>query len=462
VPFTQDVSPVPHQEGGRDRHPLSSQQQLWCAGEQSGAFGPRFIVTKTLRITGYVDEVALQGALDDVAARHEILRTVVVRDAEPPYQEIRPPSPVPLVVRDLPAAPGAERDALAQQLLTEAEESSVPVDELPLLRAVLARFDDEDSVLSLVTHHTACDGWSLQLVHRDLAACYALRTGEDVAPLPPARQYREYTRWQRDSTAGPAAEANLAYWHRQLDGAPFFTLPTDRPVQPVHTQPYLARNLMLDTGVVADVARLARSSRSSSFMVMLAAFTVLAQRIRGGLDPVVNTMIHGRGKPEYQDTVGPFLNFLPLRTDLSGCDTFHDVIRATRATCLDAYAHEVPVQHLEEAIPSLMAPMADPANCDFIFGFFESPVSLAAEGPADDPYRIADATAGVQKIRTVSEQIPGGAAWNMGVASTGEIRGALQFNPGEFDETTAAGWVAEYCRIVVAAVAEPGRAWKTL
>ncbi|MEC3993090.1 condensation domain-containing protein [Actinacidiphila sp. DG2A-62] len=461
MPFTQDVSPAPHQEGGRDRYPLSSQQELWCAGAESGAFGPRFIVTKCLRISGYVDEVALQGALDDVVARHEMLRTVVVRDARPRYQEVRPPSPAPLTVRDLPAAPGEEREALAQQLLTEAEESSVPVEELPLLRAVLARFDDEDAVLSLVTHHTAADGWSLQLIHRDLAACYALRTGEDVAPLPPARPYRDYVRWQRDATAGPDAERNMAYWHGQLDGAPFFTLPTDRPVRQVHAEPYRASNLVLDAEVAADVAGLARTSRSSSFMVMLAAFSVLAHRIRGGFDPVINTIVHGRGKPEYRDTVGPFLNFLPLRTDLSGCATFLDVLRATRATCLDAYAHEVPVQLLEEAIPSLMAPMADPANCDFIFGFFESP-SLDAEGPADDPYRIADRTVGVQKRETVSEQIPGGAAWNMGVASTGEIRGALQFNPEEFDESTAAGWVAEYRRIVVAATAAPEREWKAL
>src|SRR6185312_7294902 len=67
-------------------HPLSSQQELWCG--QPGAFGPRFIVTKSLRITGHVDVVALQGALDDVVARHEMLRTVVVPDAQPPHQRV--------------------------------------------------------------------------------------------------------------------------------------------------------------------------------------------------------------------------------------------------------------------------------------------------------------------------------------------------------------------------------------
>jgi non-ribosomal peptide synthetase component F len=173
-------------------------------------------------------------------------------------------------------------------------------------------------------------------------------------------------------------------------------------------------------------------------------------------------MIHGRGKPEFHDTVGPFLNFMALRTDLAGCAGFRDVVRSTRNTCLEAYAHEVPIRHVEQAVPTLMAPMADPGNCDFIFGFFESPVSLGSGDPAQDPFRISERTTGVPKRESVSEQIPGGAAWNMGVASTGEVRGGLQYNPGEFDESTVADWVSEYCRIVVAAVDEPDREWKTL
>lgn len=462
MPSTEVASSVPPPEGGTDRIPLSGQQELWCAGAESGAFGPRFIVTKALRITGPVDVAALRGALDDVVARHEVLRTVVVRDAEPPYQEVHPPAPVPLQVRDLPADGPEERDRIARELLTEVESSSLPVTELPLLRAVLGRFDERDWVLGLASHHTACDGWSLQLVTRDLAACYAARIEGRAADLPATRQYREYTRWQADAVSGAALERNLAFWRERLDGAPFFTLPTDRPVPPVHTRPYLARNFVIDAGVMAEVSGLARQTRSSRFMVMLAAFTVLAHRIGGSDDPVVNTIVHGRGRAEFHDTVGPFLNFLPLRTDLGGCESFREVLARTRTACLEAYTHEVPVQYVEEAVPSLMAPMADPRNCDFIFGFAESLQSFAGGGPAQDPFRISEASVGVRKAESVSEQIPGGAAWNMGVNSTGEVSGALQYNPEEFDDRTAAEWVAEYVRIVTNAAGDPDRAWKTL
>src|SRR5579859_6760371 len=115
------------QEADVGRHPLSSQQRLWWAHDPAAAFGPRFIIARSLRINGHVDTAALQQALDDVAARHEILRTEVVLDASPPYQRIHPPSRVPLRVRTLPEVDHQSRDASAQDLLIEGEQSSVDI-----------------------------------------------------------------------------------------------------------------------------------------------------------------------------------------------------------------------------------------------------------------------------------------------------------------------------------------------
>ncbi|HEX8768741.1 MAG TPA: condensation domain-containing protein, partial [Jatrophihabitans sp.] len=266
------------------------------------------MICRALRIIGSIDATALQAALDDVVRRHEALRTIVVRGAEPPYQRVYPPMPVPLTIRDLPSHPS--RQQVAEDQLVEAEASSLPVEDLPLLRATLARFDGEDSVLSLVSHHLACDGWSMNLVVRDLIACYAARTGERPLDLPDALQYQDYTRWQLDSISQPAAMANMAYWQEQLDGARMFTLPTDRPIPAAYTAPYLRHSFVIDSDVTATISRFVKAERFSGLMVMLAAFNVLAHRISGTLDPAVSTMFHGRGEPQFKDTVGVLLNFL--------------------------------------------------------------------------------------------------------------------------------------------------------
>ena len=101
------------------RYPLSFTQEYFCSlddGDLKGAFGNRFTIVSALRIAGHVDVPVLQGALDDVVARHELLRTVVVRDAQPPYQQVYPPSRVPLAVRDWPATE-RPRDLIAEELI---------------------------------------------------------------------------------------------------------------------------------------------------------------------------------------------------------------------------------------------------------------------------------------------------------------------------------------------------------
>jgi len=56
------------------RYPLSFTQEWFLTmdqGDDGGPFGGRFVIVSALRITGAVDLAVLQGALDDVVARHE-------------------------------------------------------------------------------------------------------------------------------------------------------------------------------------------------------------------------------------------------------------------------------------------------------------------------------------------------------------------------------------------------------
>src|SRR5580700_7119557 len=130
------------------RYPLSVTQEWFLTmdkGDDGAPFGRRYLIVFALRITGAVDLAVLQGALDDVVARHELLRTPVIRDAAPPYQMVCPPCQVPLEVRNLPPVTGTSRDMVIQKLMLEAHAGTISAREVPLLRALLCRFDDRDS-----------------------------------------------------------------------------------------------------------------------------------------------------------------------------------------------------------------------------------------------------------------------------------------------------------------------------
>jgi hypothetical protein len=446
------------QEADVGRFPLSSNQRLWCAYDPTAAFGPRFVIARSLRVNGQVNISALQEALDDVAARHEILRTVVVRDAEPPYQQIHRPSPVPLRVRALPNVADKSRDACAQELLIEAEQSSVNAEDLPLLRADLSTFDDRDSVLTVVSHHTAGDAWSMQLIIRDLAACYTARAAGRAPALPPVRQYREFTAREQSIAASPMALEARAYWRQKLRGARFFALPVDRPVAQSVSSPYYSHHFIIDADVMTAVSAIAKSAQATTFMVLLAAIDVLAYQITGTTDPVIRNITAGRSERPFQDTVGVTLNFVPLRTDTSQCSSFREIVDSVRDTCIEASSREIPLDIIAEEAPELNKPAEDPRLAIFLLGYYRQPSSSEEIKIADGSYLVRT---GEPKVH-IGSQLAGGAVWSMHLLRSGELKCRIEYNSGAFDQNTIAGFSQAYRRILARASADPERKWKTL
>jgi condensation enzyme len=443
------------------QYPLSFMQQWFCSldqGDAGGAFGLRFILVCPIRITGAVDVAVLQGALDDVVARHELLRTLVVRDADPPYQLVRPPCPVPLEVRDLPPVTGKSRDMVAQELILEAQEGTMSPREVPMLRGLLCRFDDRDSVLFLTVHHSVSDGWSVQVILRDLGAFYAARSGGIPAKLPPVRQYREYSEWQQAGAASSAEDGPPRYWLEKLRGAREFTVPTDRVHPETYASPYSMHTYRVEADTVTAASALATATRSSMFMVMLSACYVLAHQITGATDLAIRAFTAGRNELQFQETMGLFINVVPFRTDLSDCTCFRDIVARTKETCIDALAHELPVNVIEQTIPEFIKSRENARTAQFIISDFQSQFG-------DLTLPIAEAAREIHE-RLLQEpehpDVPSGMVWNLDVMPTGALSGSVLFNLDEFDESTVAGWATDFRRILAGAVGAPDKDWRTL
>src|SRR5512146_1890449 len=311
-----------------DRAPLSLQLdflRLMGDGGESGPFGPRYTIVHGWRIFGRIDTGALTASLADVVVRHEALRTKIVLD-EGGYQLICPPAAVALSLTELGAVSPADRDTAAENFINQVEEG-VPVgDEVPRLRAALGRFDRDDAVLVLSAHHSVVDGWSMQVLMRDLTACYAARAAGREPALPPVRQYRDYAAWQLGRLAGG-----------EVAGAQIVPLPTDRPrPDAAHTTGWY--RFLLAERFRTGILHAAKRHRSSPFIVLMAAFMSVIRDRTGETDLVIPTMLTGRDPGWTEDVIGTFYNFVPVRADLSGCRAFGDIVARVRASCVAAYA----------------------------------------------------------------------------------------------------------------------------
>jgi hypothetical protein len=427
------------------RHvPLSLNQDFLCLydqGDHAGPFGPRYHIVHGWRIGGAIDTTTLRAALTDVITRHEALRTAVIRTPQDRHQAVHvDPGPPELIERDASDVPAAGRDEWAERLLVEAEAATFPSTDLPLLRAVLARFDDQDAVLVLTSHHSATDGWSMRLIIRDLAHFYAVRHGHHRPEPAPPGQYREFAAWQRAIVADPdRIDGHRAYWADALAGARVFTMPTDRPRPGDPAAGTGAHRFLIGADVVSAGLRLARTTRSSPFMVFHAAFAVLARQLSGDPDVVVPTFSPGRGGDRFEHTVGSFFNFMPIRVGLAGCRTFRDVLARTRDACVEAYSHDVPA--ILAAAPELMLPALAADRAPFVFQVFPFPFLLDGELIGDLRYTEIRRRLLAQ---TQTSEVPDGGLWTLNLDPAGDVVGCVTFRNELFDAATITGLVDRY------------------
>jgi condensation enzyme len=444
------------------RYPLSFTQEWFLSmdkGDYNGPFGNRYLIVVVLRITGPVDLAVLQGALDDVVARHELLRTLVIRDADPPYQMVLPPCQVPLEVRNPPPVTGKSRDKVIQEVFIEAETGTLSTREVPLLRALLVKFDERDSALFLTVHHSVSDGWSVGIILRDLGAFYAARVSGTEPVLPQMRQYREYVDWQRATATNTDDDGALSYWAAKLDGAREFVMPTDHGHPKRYSSPYSMHFFTIDADTMAAAANLANATRGSLFMVVFSAIYILANQITGATDLTLDAITSGRNELAFHNTMGLFLNVLPFRTEIAGCTSFRDVVLSTRETFIDAMANELPAGLLEQTFPDYIRSREDTRMSQF----------LISQPPSQYGEMTLPIAEGAKEISEVvleeaeSSDIPGGGTvWYLNTQPDGTLSGGVHFNRNEFEESTAQGWTAGLKRILAGAVRDPGQDWRQL
>jgi len=386
LPAPDDMPPLRPVER-RDAMPLSpAQQRLWLVDRLSGG-GSAYVMAASLLLTGELDGVALETALNAVVARHEVLRTAYPERDEEPATVAAPALFVPLPLEDLSGLPPMERAACAQALAEEDARTPFDLATGPLLRARLLRMEPGRHRLLFAMHHIVADGWSVGVLCQDLAIAYrAALAGRapDWAPLPV--QYADYAVWQRSLLSGERLAKLTGFWRERLSGAPTaLALPTDRPRPPVAATQGGSLRLALDPALLARVEEWARRRGATGFMALLAAFTAMLHAETGMDDLLVGTDTAGRPDPALEGLVGFFVNVVPLRSRLEPGDSFDSLLDRTGRMALDAFDHDaLPFDRIVEAVGVPRDRSRNPL-VQVLFVLQNTPGQNASGGPLELP-----------------------------------------------------------------------------
>ncbi|MBE7553881.1 MAG: amino acid adenylation domain-containing protein [Anaerolineales bacterium] len=351
IPVLQ-AQPIPRRTGPGP-YPLSFAQQRFWFLEQWTPGNSIYNEALAFRLKGLLNLTALEQSLSEIGRRHEILRTTFLAVDGQPFQIIVPDMPLPLAVLDLQTLPETEREVEAQRLVTEEVKQPFDLARGPLLRVKLLRLAPKEDVLLLTMHHIISDGWSFEVLLREMAALYSAYCAGRPSSLPELSiQYADFALWQQQWLQSEKLEFQLNFWKRQLGGQlPVLELPTDRLRPPIQTYRGARQSLVLSPNLIEALKALSQREGTTLFMALLAAFKTLLYRYTSQVDIMVGVPVAGRNEVELEQLIGFFVNMLVLRTDLSGNPTFRELLGRVRQVALEAYAHQdVPFEKLIEEL----------------------------------------------------------------------------------------------------------------
>ncbi|MEC1777365.1 non-ribosomal peptide synthetase [Bacillus mojavensis] len=349
----QSVRPALQRAERPENIPLSfAQRRLWFLHCLEGP-SPTYNIPVAVRLSGELNQEALQAALYDLISRHESLRTIFPESQGTSYQHIldadqaRPD----LYVTEI------KKEELSKRLAAAARYSFDLAAE-PAFRAELFVIGPDEYVLLLLVHHIVGDGWSLTPLTRDLTAAYTARChGRAPEWTPLAVQYADYALWQQSllgSEHDPDSliAGQLAFWKERLEDLPDqLELPTDysRPAEPSHQGDTI--HFRIDSELHSRLLELARANRVSLFMVLQSGLAALLTRLGAGTDIPIGSPIAGRNDDALGDLVGLFINTLVLRTDTTGDPSFRELLDRVREVNLAAYENQdLPFERLVEVL----------------------------------------------------------------------------------------------------------------
>ena len=335
------IDPVPPTSEGYD---LSSEQRrLWIIcqfEERSTAYNIPF----TAPLNGITNIQFIEKAVYSLLDRHEVLRTVFKEDGTGTVKQwVLSAEELKLDIQHIDFSGHPHKQ---EQLLTYIKEDSFRPFDLekgPLIRVALIRMDEQAYVFYFNIHHIISDGYSMEILSKEMLAFYEAHRVNKQAKLSPLHiHYKDYAAWQQKQLKNDTYKNQKEYWLNKLAG----TLPPiDLPI--AKSRPLVKSNnghrigIYFEKKISQAFKQFCSDQEGTLFMGILSLLNSLLFRYTGQSDLIIGTPVSGRTHIDLKDQIGFYLNTLALRSQLKGEDSFIELFQKTKATCLEAFEHQL-------------------------------------------------------------------------------------------------------------------------
>ncbi|KAG0156871.1 hypothetical protein PDIDSM_4053 [Penicillium digitatum] len=277
--------------------------------------------------------VAICNAMNIVLTRHQSLRTAFFSDPKTglPSQYVLPSASTSVKQQSL------KNERAAYEEFNQLRHYTYDLDNGETAAATLLSEAETDHILILGFHHIVFDGFSAQIFVKDFASVIA---GKHLPTL--EHQYIEFADRQRHLVQS-TMETDLKYWKSQFldlpNPLPLFEFSLVKSRKPLTTYDMHGAQHIIPSNTASVFKSKIRGLNATPFYGHLAILQILLYRFLNVDDVCIGITDANRTDTEFLDTIGFFVNLLPLRFALDGNLSFEDLLVRTLKVTFEALEH---------------------------------------------------------------------------------------------------------------------------
>lgn len=322
--------------------PLSSaQKRLWLVNQLHNGDLDGYHLCHGLALSGQLNVSALEKACQALVKRHEPLRTVFQEENGTPRQRILQSISMPFENLDWRTKPNPEQQL--DKLLMTIASTPFNLKTGPLFKAHLVQIHDSEWLLLLALHHIVTDGWSMQVLERDLFTAYQAIVAGHQAALPQLElQYADVASWVQVQQTQAEQTVLEQYWTARLaDVDPvlaWHSAPTSKIDEPLAKGKKIF--FEIPQALQAQLTAFCETQERAPSEVLLAVFKTLVFCYTGRKDFVIGLPVANRQIPQTEPLVGFFINMLAHRTEVWEGLTFQQLLQQSTKALSEDLDHQ--------------------------------------------------------------------------------------------------------------------------
>ncbi|MFS1513884.1 amino acid adenylation domain-containing protein [Chengkuizengella sp. SCS-71B] len=323
-----------------DGYPVSSaQKRIYVLQQFEGKHNLSYNIPLAFVIKGDLNVLKFEEAIKKLIKRHESLRTSFELVEGEPIQYIHTEVDFEIIYQN---AENQEIDNVISDFIQPFDLSLAP-----LFRVSLFQLNKEKYLFLLDMHHIISDGFSMNILVQDFMHFY------EGTPLSDLRiQYKDVAVWRKEQNETEVMKQKKKYWLNQFsDEVPILNLPTDFVRPNIQSFEGKQIDFKWDKKLAGQLKELARETKTTLYMVLMAAYTCLLSKYSGQEDIVVGSPVAGRNHPDLEPIVGMFVNTLAIRNFPENNKTFRTFLSEVKETTTKAIENEnYPLEELVQQL----------------------------------------------------------------------------------------------------------------